>query len=46
MFPIFSTTQLTNHIISAMHGIKVVGKIKKDKNNLDDLVKTAMSVLN
>jgi TetR/AcrR family transcriptional regulator, transcriptional repressor for nem operon len=41
----FSNEMLTNHFITAMHGIKVIGKIKKDKATLDNLVKTAMCVL-
>jgi TetR/AcrR family transcriptional regulator, transcriptional repressor for nem operon len=40
----FSIIQLINHFIMAMHGIKVVGKIKKDKTTLDSLVATAMCV--
>jgi TetR/AcrR family transcriptional regulator, transcriptional repressor for nem operon len=42
----FSIPELTNHFITAMHGIKVVGKIKKDKATLDNLVRTALCVFN
>jgi TetR/AcrR family transcriptional regulator, transcriptional repressor for nem operon len=42
----FSVIELTNHFITAMHGIKVIGKIKKDKTTLDNLVTTALCVFN
>ncbi len=41
----FSNDELANHFITAMHGIKVIGKIKKDKNTLNNLVRTTMCVL-
>jgi TetR/AcrR family transcriptional regulator, transcriptional repressor for nem operon len=40
----FSVTQLTHHIIAAMHGIKVIGKLKKDRKTLHGMVDTAMAV--
>jgi TetR/AcrR family transcriptional regulator, transcriptional repressor for nem operon len=42
----FTIDELTNHIITSMYGIKVIGKLKKDKKTLDNLVKTTMSVFN
>ncbi len=40
----FSVMQLTHHIIAAMHGIKVIGKLKKDRKTLNGMVDTAMAV--
>jgi TetR/AcrR family transcriptional regulator, transcriptional repressor for nem operon len=41
----FSILELATHFITALHGIKIVGKIKKDRDVLQALVKTAMSVI-
>jgi TetR/AcrR family transcriptional regulator, transcriptional repressor for nem operon len=40
----FTLDALTNHIIMTIHGIKVVGKINKDKVFLKNLAKTSLVV--
>ncbi len=42
----FTAEEIANHLITSIHGIKVMGKVNKNRTFLQGLAKTALSILN